>query len=233
MSNWFDVVEDYVSNDALRNHLHRAIRTSLGDDFAPDLIHPIEKPSGLLLMLKGEEPFLIRFYDPPPTATITFLGSLAGAVYSETVTKTDSGQQVVTASWRTNVSATTALCAFGTRWKAISAKRLAPSIAPECSAKSFWSGLGKPNDPLLSLSREVQVERDPRAVGRVRLQMAHGDRRAGSTARDRARRRARRLAQAPSAACGAPGGPEPCSTRDGNERGSRPPSRRSRGSHPT
>lgn len=95
MSNWFDVVEDYVSNDALRNHLHRAIRTSLGDDFAPDLIHPIEKPSGLLLMLKGEEPFLIRFYDPPPTATITFLGSLAGAVYSETVTKTDSGQQVV------------------------------------------------------------------------------------------------------------------------------------------
>jgi hypothetical protein len=95
MSNWFDVVEDYVSNDALRNHLHRAIRTSLGNDFAPDLIHPIEEPSGLLLMLKGEEPFLIRFYDPPPTATITFIGSLAGAVYSETVTKTDSGEQVV------------------------------------------------------------------------------------------------------------------------------------------
>ena len=95
MSNWFDVVEDYVSNDALRNHLHRAIRTSLGDDFAPDLIHPIEEPKGLFLMLKGEEPFLIRFFDPPPTATITFLGSLAGAVYSETVTKHHSGQQVV------------------------------------------------------------------------------------------------------------------------------------------
>jgi hypothetical protein len=44
MSNWFDVIEDYVSNDALRNHLHRAIRTSLGDDFAPDLVHPIEQP---------------------------------------------------------------------------------------------------------------------------------------------------------------------------------------------
>ena len=28
MSNWFDVVEEYVSNDALRNQLHRAIRTS-------------------------------------------------------------------------------------------------------------------------------------------------------------------------------------------------------------
>ena len=43
MSNWFDVVEEYVSNDALRNQLHRAIRTSLGDDFAPDLIHPVEE----------------------------------------------------------------------------------------------------------------------------------------------------------------------------------------------
>jgi hypothetical protein len=95
MSNWFDVIEDYVSNDALRNHLHRAIRTSLGDDFAPDLVHPIEQPKGLLLMLKGEEPFLIRIFDPPPTATITFLGSLAGAIYSETVTKHDNGQQVV------------------------------------------------------------------------------------------------------------------------------------------
>jgi hypothetical protein len=94
MSNWFDVVEDLVPNDALRNQLHRAIRTSLGDDFAPDLIHPVEEPSGLFLMLTGDEPFLIRFFDPPPTATITFLGSLAGAVYSETVTKTDSGQVV-------------------------------------------------------------------------------------------------------------------------------------------
>jgi hypothetical protein len=59
------------------------------------LIHPIESPTGLLLMLSGEEPFLVRFFDPPPTARITFLGSLAGAVYSETVTKTDDGQQVV------------------------------------------------------------------------------------------------------------------------------------------
>ena len=84
-----------MSSDALRNHLHRAIRTSIGDDFAPDLIHPVEEPSGLLLMLRGEEPFLVRFFDPPPTATITFLGSLAGAVYSETVTKTDGGQLVV------------------------------------------------------------------------------------------------------------------------------------------
>jgi hypothetical protein len=95
MSNWFDVVEDYVSNDAMRNHLHRAIRTSLGEDFAPDLIHPIEEPSGMLLMFTGDEPFLIRFFDPPPTATIIFLGSLAGAVYSETVTKTETGHIVV------------------------------------------------------------------------------------------------------------------------------------------
>lgn len=94
MSNWFDVVEEYVSNDALRNQLHRAIRTSLGDDFAPDLIHPVEEPSGMLLMSKGEELFLIRFFDPPPSATITFLGSLRGGVYSETVTKHDDTQIV-------------------------------------------------------------------------------------------------------------------------------------------
>jgi hypothetical protein len=87
MSNWFDVVEEYVSNDALRNQFHRAIRTSLGDDFAPDLIHPVEEPSGMLLMSRGEELFLIRFFDPPPSATIIFLGSLRGCVYSETVTK--------------------------------------------------------------------------------------------------------------------------------------------------
>lgn len=95
MSNWFDVVEEYVSNDTMRNHLHRAIRTSLGDDFAPDLIHPIEEPSGMLLMFTGDEPFLIGFFDPPPTATITFLGSLAGAVYSERVTKTETGHVIV------------------------------------------------------------------------------------------------------------------------------------------
>ena len=94
MSNWFDVVEEYVSNDALRNQLHRAIRTSLGDDFAPDLIHPVEEPSGMLLMSRGEELFLIRFFDPPPSATIIFLGSLRGCVYSETVTKHDDTQIV-------------------------------------------------------------------------------------------------------------------------------------------
>ena len=94
MSNWFDVVEEYVSNDALRNQLHRAIRTSLGDDFAPDLIHPVEEPSGMLLMSRGEELFLIRFFDPPPSATIIFLGSLRGGVYSETVTKHDDTQIV-------------------------------------------------------------------------------------------------------------------------------------------
>ena len=94
MSNWFDVVEEYVSNDALRNQLHRAIRTSLGDDFAPDLIHPIEEPSGMLLMSRGEELFLIRFFDPPPSATIIFLGSLRAGVYSETVTKSDETQIV-------------------------------------------------------------------------------------------------------------------------------------------
>ena len=94
MSNWFDVVEEYVSNDALRNQLHRAIRTSLGDDFAPDLIHPIEEPSGMLLMSRDEELFLIRFFDPPPSATIIFLGSLRGGVYSETVTKRDETQIV-------------------------------------------------------------------------------------------------------------------------------------------
>ena len=94
MSNWFDVVEEYVSSDALRNQLHRAIRTSLGDDFAPDLIHPVEKPSGMLLMSRSEELFLIRFFDPPPSATIIFLGSLRGGVYSETVTKHDDTQIV-------------------------------------------------------------------------------------------------------------------------------------------
>ena len=94
MSNWFDVVEEYVSNDALRNQLHRAVRTSLGDDFAPDLIHPVEEPSGMLLMSRGEELFLIRFFDPPPSATIIFLGSLRGGVYSETVTKHDDTQIV-------------------------------------------------------------------------------------------------------------------------------------------
>ena len=92
MSNWFDVVEEYVSSDALRNQLHRAIRTSLGDDFAPDLIHPVEEPPGMLLMSRGEELFLIRFFDPPPSATIIFLGSLRGGVYSETVTKHDDTQ---------------------------------------------------------------------------------------------------------------------------------------------
>ena len=94
MSNWFDVVEEYVSSDALRNQLHRAIRTSLGDDFAPDLIHPVEEPSGMLLMSRDEELFLIRFFDPPPSATIIFLGSLRGGVYSETVTKHDDTQIV-------------------------------------------------------------------------------------------------------------------------------------------
>ncbi len=94
MSNWFDVVEEYVSNDTLRNQLHRAIRTSLGDDFAPDLIHPVERPTGMLLMSRGEELFLIRFHDPPPAATIIFLGSLRGGVYSETVTKHDDTQIV-------------------------------------------------------------------------------------------------------------------------------------------
>lgn len=94
MSNWFDVIEEYVSNDALRNQLHRAIRTSLGDDFAPDLIHPIEEPAGMLLMSRDEELFLIRFFDPPPSATIIFLGSLRGGVYSETVTKLDETQIV-------------------------------------------------------------------------------------------------------------------------------------------
>lgn len=94
MSNWFDVVEEYVSNDALRNQLHRAVRTSLGDDFAPDLIHPVEEPPGMLLMSRGEELFLIRFFDPPPSATIIFLGSLRGGVYSETVTKHDDTQIV-------------------------------------------------------------------------------------------------------------------------------------------
>ena len=94
MSNWFDVVEEYVSNDALRNQLHRAIRTSLGDDFAPDLIHPVEEPSGMLLMSRGEELFLIRFVDPPPSVTVIFLGSLRGGVYSETVTKHDDTQIV-------------------------------------------------------------------------------------------------------------------------------------------
>jgi hypothetical protein len=94
MSNWFDVVEEYVSSDALRNQLHRAIRTSLGDDFAPDLIHPVEEPSGMLLMSRGDELFLIRFFDPPPSATIIFLGSLRGGVYSETVTKNDDTQIV-------------------------------------------------------------------------------------------------------------------------------------------
>lgn len=94
MSNWFDVVEEYVSNDALRNQLHRAVRTSLGDDFAPDLIHPVEEPSGMLLMSRDEELFLIRFFDPPPSATIIFLGSLRGGVYSETVTKHDDTQIV-------------------------------------------------------------------------------------------------------------------------------------------
>jgi hypothetical protein len=137
MSNWFDVLEDYVSNDAMRNHLHRAIRTSLGDDFAPDLIHPVEEPSGMLLMFTGDEPFLVGFYDPPPTATITFLGSLAGAVYSERVTRPKLGtSSSSTVSWRTNAWEATALCVFGTRWKAISARRLAPWIAPDCSEKS-------------------------------------------------------------------------------------------------
>lgn len=92
MSNWFDVVEEYVPNDVLRNQLHRAIRTTLGEDFAPDLIHPVEEPSGLLLMFRGEEVFLLRYYDPPPSATIIFLGSLTGGLYSETVTKHEVGQ---------------------------------------------------------------------------------------------------------------------------------------------
>ena len=36
----------------------------------------------MLLMSRGEELFLIRFFDPPPSATIIFLGSLRGGVYS-------------------------------------------------------------------------------------------------------------------------------------------------------
>jgi len=97
LNGWFDVVEYYFAKrwdePRVPDALYGAISRVLGDKFTPKIVHPVERDSkeiALLMVVETDEAVLVRF-EPPSTTKISFLGSLAGGMYTETVRVVDEG----------------------------------------------------------------------------------------------------------------------------------------------
>jgi hypothetical protein len=75
--------------------LYQAMKRLGGEKFQTELVHPVDYEDDhiALVMVSDEQTYLVRF-DPPDTASITFLGSLAGGRYVETVAKGEIGYNV-------------------------------------------------------------------------------------------------------------------------------------------
>jgi hypothetical protein len=91
-SHWQDASEYYFvgwfGNEQLPQALSTGVMNTLGGGFSPKCIYPVgeytEGRVSLLAVTDRNEATLIEF-EPPSTTRISFLGSLAGGTYVETI----------------------------------------------------------------------------------------------------------------------------------------------------
>jgi hypothetical protein len=101
MGEWFEPLEYYFATRweqrtepqrTLPRAVYEAMRSLGGEKLSVDLVHAVEYDDDRIawVMVTGDDTTLFHF-EPPDTVTMTFLGSLAGGVYSEAVTTGEKG----------------------------------------------------------------------------------------------------------------------------------------------
>jgi hypothetical protein len=102
MDDWFfeDLEHDFANRwqTGIPDPLYAALRDRLGEHFKAALVHPMggdEDVAAFLIVSEGGEEACLARFERPSTTTISFLGSLAGGEYTETVTLDEEGRQEV------------------------------------------------------------------------------------------------------------------------------------------